>query len=1066
MSEDSILFENILLGNDSVSNSGKNNTTAVPIKKSITNIEEVKDDDYDPFAVIERAIDSDFDSSIFDMIDDSDLPLAKNWFEFCTKKKFLGLEPFPKQIKFGLEFFSDYCPDCSHPDIMEDLFDQSMGDILDHVQLLECGICPKCKRNRLEFIKDGKLSLYNELAGCAGQRSGKAQPLHCKIKIPKGWVTMGDVKLGQEICIPDGDTAKVIKIHPQGLRPTYRITFEDGRATECDENHLWKVFNEHWKRSCVRVKGGGYTYPKRDNPWKVFSLKELLNRKSKQPLFISLTYYLGEYKELPLNPYILGSLLGDGNFTSTGVRFSTSDLESVNNLERWLSEGYYIKKENNRKYDYRITHGMDGVPNYYKDALKNLNLWGEKAWEKFIPKEYLESSVEQRLELIRGLMDTDGTVSKKRCVSYTSTSYQLALDMQYLIRSIGGLCKLKSRQTYYTHKGERKNGRISYRLNIRHETPEILFNLTRKKERAKRIKSITLRCKIKNIEYLGEQETQCITINHPDNLYITDNFIVTHNSVWVAMTACYQLHRFLKLPNPSHYFKLLKNTMLHMIFVAITYKQAADTLWEPFRSYYDDSPWFKEYHKMLDYYGEKVGKPFYDIKATYIRYDHKKLTAYALGPDKRKLRGRTGFFCSVDELGWFHGADKAVKLNPDQICKALENSLQTLRSACEIKRDKFKIINCPDALFINISSPSAANDKIMRLVRESASNRYAFHLPTWEMNPMITRKSLEPRFRDNPIAAERDFGANPPLSDAPYISNPETVRNVIHQEIKNKCKYSTIYSQDSLKHTTLKVKNFLMKDLDRSVNYVLGIDTGHSKNAFAVVLQHYNCSNKCAVVDLALEIRPEDGFTIHFPAMFNMVIKPITDKARVALVVFDKWQSINYEDELHDLGIEADRYSLKHEDFVTIRGYLFSMKITLPRPELDFEEIINPIKEYPKFLEGKPISHLIYQMLTVRDLGRMVTKGLGVDDDVFRAWCLGIKYLFDPKWEKIFHLPAIKGKGKKALGVVVGKSSAGIQPPLNQGVAKGSMDVVLGTIRSLKNVNGMGNVPKFNKKNY
>jgi len=692
---------------------------------------------------------------------------------------------------------------------------------------------------------NGGFGLGSLISIAASTSGGKAQPLYCKVKIPNGWVTMGDVKLGQEVCTPDGKTAKVTHIFPQGIKDVYKITLLDGRSTECCKDHLWKVYSKLTDSSTV----------------------------------------------IPLKEFI------------------------------------------DFKYDYTIP----------------------------------------------------------------------------------------------------------------------VFN--------------TGNVSIKSIEYVGKEECQCIVIDNPDSLYITDDFIVTHNSVWVAMTANYQLHRFLKLPNPSHYFKILKNTMLHMIFVAITYKQAADTLWEPFRSYYDDSPWFKEYHKMLDYYGEKVGKPFYDIKATYIRYDHKKLTAYALGPDKRKLRGRTCFFDSVDELGWFHGADKAVKLNPDEICKALENSLQTLRSACEIKRDRFNIVNCPDALFVNISSPSAANDKIMRLVRESASNRYVFHLPTWEMNPMITRKSLEPRFRDNPISAERDFGANPPLSDSPYISNPETVRNIIRQEVKNRCKYSTVYSQDSLKHTTLKVKNFIMKDLDRSINYVLGIDTGHSKNSFAIVLQHYDCSSKCAMVDLALEVRPQDGFTVHFPAMFDMVIKPITDKARVALVVFDKWQSINYEDELHDLGIEADRYSLKHEDFVSIRGYFFSMKVILPRPELDFEEIINPIKEYPKFLEGKPISHLIYQMLTVRDLGRMVTKGLGVDDDLFRAWCLGVKYLFDPKWEKVFHLPAINRKGKKALGVIVGKS-IGIQPTLNYGISKGSMDVVLGTVRSCKGMNKIINSPKFNTKNY
>lgn len=657
-----------------------------------------KGDSYDPFALISRTIASDFDSSVFETIDDSDLPLAANWLEFCISNKYLNFKPYPKQIKFGLEFFSDYCPDCSDPDMLDDLFDQPLQEILDRIQLLHYGKCPKCNKTRLEFAEEGKLHFYNELAGCAGQRGGK--------------------------------------------------------------------------------------------------------------------------------------------------------------------------------------------------------------------------------------------------------------------------------------------------------------------------------------------------------------------SAFVAMCATYQLHRYLKLPNPSHYFNTLRNQALHMTFVAITYGQAEDTLWQPFRSFYDDCPWFKSYNELLDFYSSKHGLELYKNKDTFLWYDHKRLTCYASGPDKRKLRGRTRFFCAVDELGWFHGTEKAMKLNPDQVCQALERSLRTVRSASNLKRKQLHKYDSPDGLFINVSSPSAANDKIMRLVRnKNIPTRYCFHVPTWEMNPNITREDLEAEYQDDPIGAERDYGANPPLSDSPYISNPDILKILIGK-YKNRCKYETIYEIDRNQHMTIKIKKFTFKPLDSGINYIIGVDTGHTKNAFAVVLQHYDLASNSSIVDMMIEVRPNDNSSVHFPSMFKKIIEPLVDNAHIALVVFDKWQSINYEQELHDKGIESVRYSMKHEDFTNIRGLMFSRKLVIPIPEIPFNELINPSKDYHAMIENKPVSHFIYQVLTVRDLGRTVAKGLGVDDDIFRAWCLGTRFLFDKKYEKIFHQEYLAKKRKTCVGITFGKSTNTMFNSqlmrMNSKIVKGSGNKPLGTIQCKK----------------
>jgi intein/homing endonuclease len=1036
-SESTSLFEKYLRG-DSVEQGDLTEITPSCQEEEI--LQEEKNKDYDPFSLIEKTISSNFDSSIFEIIDDSDLPLAQNWLDFCINSKFLNFIPYPKQIKFGLEFFADYCPNCSDPQILTELFDQPLQEILDRIQLLHYGECPKCHQNRLEFAKEGKLRLYNELAGCAGQRSGKAQPLYSLIKIPNGWIKMGDIKVGDIVSTPDGKSSPIIGVFPQGKKPIYRITFEDGRFADCGEEHLWKVYNSHWKTTDTRVKGGGKGYIYHEhNPWRIMTTREILDRKNKNPLFIPLTSYGGIEQNFSIDPYVLGLLLGDGSFMTSSLIFSNIDSENLKNLKNKLIEGYDLKKVSETSCDYLITHGKKGVINYYKETLKNLNLWGKQSYEKFIPEIYKEASIKQRLELLRGLMDTDGAGGKvdvsnfeykvKRAGStpcFGTSSHQLALDVQYLTRSLGALCKITTKHPTYTYKGVKKQGRAAYRCWIRHPHPKTLYELSRKIENVKRNKQITLGCKIKSIEYLGMEKTQCIMIDHPDHLYITDNFVATHNSVFVAMTACYQLHRFLKIQSPSRYFKLMPNQTMHMVFVALTYKQASDTLWQPFRDLYDSSPWFKEYHQLLDHYGEKLSTKLYEKQKTYLWYDTKRLTIYASGPDKSKLRGRTQFFSSVDELGWFLGDENAIKLNPDEICTALENALQTIRSATELKRKVLNDYNAPDALFVNISSPSAANDKIMRLVREKSPTRYCFHLPTWEMNPCITRDSLESKYIVDPMKAERDFGANPPLSDKPFLSNPDVVEGSIIVKFKNAAYYQTKLETDTLGHTTIKIHKFKMAEsLVTNVNHIIGIDTGRSKNAFAVVVQHYDLEIKSCVIDGIIEIRPLENVAVHFPSMYENVIKPIIQTRPVALVVFDKWQSINFEDELHDMKIEAIRYSLKGDDFNTIRGMLLSNKIIIPKTEITFDQIKDPAQDYETLIKNRPVSHLVYQLLTVRDLGNTITKGLGTDDDIFRAWCLGVRYLIDAKWQKIFQKGA-RRKNKKSIGIMFGKSGGSI----------------------------------------
>jgi replicative DNA helicase len=314
----------------------------------------------------------------------------------------------------------------------------------------------------------------SDLIILAGRPSmGKAQPLDTPILTLHGWKEMGALRIGDQLASVDGQPSQVSGVFPQGHRPVYRITFADGRSTECCDEHLWKVHSRHWPQPRILSTQ---------------KIRELLTHKRHQKcLWIdSPPIHFGQTSPLPIDPWLLGFLLGDGK---QGVH-----------------------------------------PNPPKEHLKSLGLWGCKAEEKFIPQSYLEASLDVRLQLLQGLLDADGCVEKTGSARFSTTSPQLAKDTLYLFRSLGGIASIQQRTPCYTYQGENKQGRPSYTLNLSHPQRESLFTLARKQQRAEQPKQRQRRLTIDNIAFSRETQTQCIRVTHPSHLYITQDFIVTHNT--------------------------------------------------------------------------------------------------------------------------------------------------------------------------------------------------------------------------------------------------------------------------------------------------------------------------------------------------------------------------------------------------------------------------------------------------------------------------------------------------------------------------------------------------------
>src|SRR5258705_1208486 len=196
-------------------------------------------------------------------------------------------------------------------------------------------------------------------------------------------------------------------------------------------------------------------------------------------------------------------------------------------------------------YDWRIVQtagarraGVAGVsPNGLMDALRGLGLWGKRAESKFIPDVYLDASRADRGELLRGLMDTDGWVERWGSMRFCSTSERLARQVAELVRSLGGWCSVRSRRTTYRAGGVQKARRTAFLCTVHHPDPKGLFHLSAKKDRAQDAPRRRWRPVFTAIAPAGVAETQCIAVTHPSRLYVTDDYVVTHNTAFALNVA-------------------------------------------------------------------------------------------------------------------------------------------------------------------------------------------------------------------------------------------------------------------------------------------------------------------------------------------------------------------------------------------------------------------------------------------------------------------------------------------------------------------------------------------------
>lgn len=377
--------------------------------------------------------------------------------------------------------------------------------------------------------------------------AGKAQDVDCKVLTPNGWKRIGDIVVGDSVAGRQGEFNKVIGVYPQGVKKSYKVTMDDGGFTYCCDEHLWLT----------------QTASERDHkkPAKVRRLSDIAST-----LVLGVTKRYTNHsipfckpidfpnKEQQLHPYLMGALLGDGGI-KYATMFTTADDWVLNRVREVLPSGDKLQLQKGSLIDYAVTK-VTRLPVKQKSktrqALEHYGLAGCGSADKFIPDDYKFASRSQRIELLRGLMDTDGSASQgKTAMEYCTVSEKLSRDVRDLVLGLGGRVSVSTKSGSYVKNGVKHVCRKAYRLCI--SFPETLdfnpFALPRKAALFKPTKRLTQRF-ITSIEYVKDVESVCIEVDSPEHLYITDDYIVTHNTViMAAIYAAYnQLNTIIAVP--------------------------------------------------------------------------------------------------------------------------------------------------------------------------------------------------------------------------------------------------------------------------------------------------------------------------------------------------------------------------------------------------------------------------------------------------------------------------------------------------------------------------------------
>lgn len=364
--------------------------------------------------------------------------------------------------------------------------------------------------------------------------TGSGKPIFDNELVPtpdRGFVRMSDLKVGDYVFGSDGEPTRIVHVDPQGVIPLRRVHFDDGASVVAGAGHLWEIkrkgrFPRVETTDWIRKQG----YQDRDGyMWRL-------------PIIDPVNY---PARDLPLDPYLMGTLIANGSM-KTGPVITTPDTHVIDELER---RGVVLNKHHvDEKYCPRW--GVPGI----RDVLRELGMWGVGSRDKRIPRVYLEASDTARLDLLRGLMDGDGSSRSggRRVCNYHTLSPGLSDDVAELVWSLGGRAK------QHTTERSHEDKPTEYEVGILMPEGISPFLSPRKVRNEHPRRTFKPRRAIVDIEDVADGPATCIQVDAEDGLFaVTDRYVLTHNSSVIAELARRAVRRGQRVVALAHRDELL-----------------------------------------------------------------------------------------------------------------------------------------------------------------------------------------------------------------------------------------------------------------------------------------------------------------------------------------------------------------------------------------------------------------------------------------------------------------------------------------------------------------------------
>lgn len=362
--------------------------------------------------------------------------------------------------------------------------------------------------------------------------------------------------------------------------------------------------------------------------------------------------------------------------------------------------------------------------------------------------------------------------------------------------------------------------------------------------------------------------------------------------------SCYEAFKLICLQNPARYYHLAKGQEIFIVNVAASKEQARDTVFAAVASKIENSEWFQSQN-----YTPRYNEFYFHEPKVFLRSDHS---------NSASLVGRTVKCGVLDELARFK--DKSQKSSAKEVYTAVRNSTQTFGR---------------EGITVTITSPILVNDFAMQLYYQSQDphtneGMLGYKMPTWEMNPFITRESLQPEYDRNPEMAERDFGANPSFSIERYFKEPERITD---PAVMSTRKHPIIGDYPS--------PVFRGKP---GFTYVLAGDPSLKNDAFGLVLGHLEKDK--IVLDLLHRFKPSSGRELSSEHIKRFIML-LVNHFKIRLFLTDVWHYVSLNQELERKGVKVERHLVTKKDYDFLKELIYTKRIEYYNHPIFIEELQN-----------------------------------------------------------------------------------------------------------------------------